>query len=686
MTLNKKYTLYIVLGVFAAIIALVLAVFAFIPRDQIDNADGIQSSDILTTYQNAVHKSVSNGLIPDDVETFIMQMNLHLEPNKRLSYSDEKIISAEKDAWNNPIRFILEDNTVRILSLGPDNVRSDDDVSILIFVAYNEGGYTITSTSTLFNECLHLTKTSGGTLYPTCTENVSTAVSCNDCGLLLTSVLFPIGHDTSEIETCEDARCNRCNEVIDYNSHNFVIVNPSEETMCTQGTCNIRNTYYYTCQYCGKTGDEVYEYDFGDTHESAGIVSSRTVLGVQYLTLNCEHCNYEFFSISSEGYLGNVDDAFHSINVVTEEYVTYSANGSDYGYAKPEFKDPGTYIVFYRVEKDGRFIASSERVMINDLPEVVFGNYLMSTPELPHILNEAKFTIYGTINDQHKIEVFTINNKVVELGVDNNWSYDVELYGQDVYKLELYIRDIYGGETFVDQYFKYEFDDSLNSDLETETLVTETWHVHDTHVLLSGTVVNPNAIFEILVDDVPVNFASGTWSVYKDIEPNKENVVIIKTTDMSGFTSIKKINLCYSNEEPGLYIDANDLNAYYVPIRLGNPNMLPCHQISHIVVTGCSKQPTVMNGNTLNVHAGDGYLVYIKDDTKPSHIELRLPLNSSTENVVVDVYLTHGLHMQYNIALIWIEDIYFVGLSITETNMSTGTSISQNIYFPGYTP
>lgn len=687
MTLNKKYTLYIVLGVVAGILALLLAIIAFIPKDNIDNVDDIRSANVLTTYQEAVHSLVSNGSFPKETNNFITSINQVLEPSKRLSLSGKNIISAETDGWGNPIHFICEDNAVKIFSLGEDGVKSSDDISIHIFIAYEDGGYTITSSSELFDTCLHLNKVGGNYLNAKCIESASSVTTCSGCGLLLTHVVFPVGHSVNKVDTCEEVRCDRCGVITEHSTHNFVIANPSETTLCQEGTCNTPNTYYYTCQFCDQISDLTYEYGYNEKiHDSEGIQSSRTVLGTRYLVLVCEHCDDELMSLSSEGYTGPVDDEYHSITVKSDDYVVYSTDGVDYGYINPEFKTAGTYIVYYRVEKDGRILSGSEKVIINDLPNLIFGNYQLSSPEFPHILEEAKFEIYGNIQDSQTIEVFTINNKPVTLDNDNAWYYSGELHGENIYRLEFYVRDIYGGEAFATQYFKYDVDNVLDSDLETETVVTETWHVNDTHVLLSGTVVNPNAVAEILVDDVPVEFKTGTWSVYKDILPNTSTQVIIKTKDKSGFTSIKKVSLCHSDEQPVWSIDPNKLTAYYVPITLYNPSMMPCHQIDHIIVTGSSSQPTIMNGNTLNLHAGEGYYIYHKDDTKPATLEIRLPLNALTDHIIVDVYLTHGLHMQYDIELIWIEEVYYVGIYVTETNVNTGISTTQAVYFPGYNP
>ena len=123
--------------------------------------------------------------------------------------------------------------------------------------------------------------------------------------------------------------------------------------------CLVDGTYDEAV-YCAKCGTEL-------SREAKTDVNSK--LGHNYVEGECTRCDAKLplLEYTAEGYEGVYDGANHSIKVTSEgNTIEYSTDNVTFSSTNPEFKDVGTYTVYYKISKPTyKTLTGSKKVIIN---------------------------------------------------------------------------------------------------------------------------------------------------------------------------------------------------------------------------------------------------------------------------------------------------------------------------------
>jgi hypothetical protein len=663
---------------------LFLAVVFLLPNNNISQTE-INLSEVysdLLSFQEAIHQKLLNGKIPNTNAKFIENLNIDV------SESSGTITTAKKDAWQNPYTIIIDPHYVKIISNGQDKeIFTDDDISLITYISYNDTGYSIISNSSFIDSCYHSSPTSATLQLGDCLTNMISTETCSGCNYLKTFVTLANGHDFSITSNCEESICLKCGASnVKELEHLFVVMNPSETTLAEIGSCNVRNSYYYTCAYCPALSEKTYEYDYElSVHDTETIESRQFEQGVEYLSVLCKGCNYEFLTASITSYEGNYDGKPHSILVETTANVTYYIDKDNSTSVAPEYTLPGRYNIPIKISMDQYSIESVANVFINDVPEIMFNNLNNTSFDNPYLSSTAQFVLSGYVNDEHAVKSVTINGETAKLN-QNEWSFEIKLYKGDVFTANICVTDIYGGTVTSVQYIAYDLSGTLENDINGAIVSEETWHVSTTNIVIDG-YTNPNVVNEITVNDEDVlRDPTGYWYKEVTVLENTVTTIIVKTVDSNGFAEQRIIYVCHSNEKPTWKIDEYRVEASKIYFELFNPSGSMCNSILSVTVNGSALPPVIRNDITMNIPGiNGGILCYYKDDTRPFLLDISIPIISNNEDIVIDVVMTHGEHYCYLLDLLWFEEYvnpeltiyYFVGIDVIETNLNTGeTNIS----------
>ena len=689
--LNKKQTIIIIVMLAIAFITLILAAAFLIPAKPSQNEDQVNANTtetLLKEYQVPIHTLLSIGSFPVDNETFVSKLNMLLDENQRCEYNSGKIISKVQDQWNRNIYLILEDKYIQVVSYGQDGTyNTNDDIKILIFIAHTSDGYSITTTSQLFESCYHFNYTSNILQEGDCINAKIVQRVCQGCGHTVTDVALAPGHDFPEAEGCGDVQCRKCVEILSKDElHQYVVMKPSDETLATQGSCNTRSTYFYVCAICGKNGQETYEYDYVPSiHNSDGRESFLSSNGINYFNLNCEHCNEVFLTVNSVPYSGLYDGQEHSIQVNTTGTITYSTDRENYSKDKPVFKDIGQYTVYYRVVAGQYTINGFDTVSTNDNPQIYVFEYDDENPNQlnreigentwldPYVHYQPTLTIQGIVHDTNQIAQILVNGEPVTWNEDNIWTYELDLSKKQIIPLHVYAKDIYGAESTIIRFFAYDLNDALNADLNGNVYLKEIWHVSDPHVLINGICGNPAAVKEIRVDGELITMnQQGYWEKYVDVPVETTSIIPVEIVEWDGLVVTNNIKICHTAVHGTWAIDVKNIAESVVELQLFNPINESCNKIQQIVVSGTIDNPVILEGHASSLKTDQGYICYYNTGKdKPSKLTVSCPIDFTVPRVIIDVYMTHGQHMRYELEMGWYQT-EFIGLFAIVRNMETG--------------
>ena len=161
---------------------------------------------------------------------------------------------------------------------------------------------------------------------------------------------------SSEDATCllpstENYRCLECRQEKTEHATPALGHNWDEGVITVEPKCTTTGIKLFTCQRCGETREEILN-----------------ALGHNYVEGVCTRCGDELplLEYTAEGYEGTYDGANHSIKVTSEgNTITYSIDNVLYDPINPEYKDVGTYTVYYKISKATyKTLTGSEQVII----------------------------------------------------------------------------------------------------------------------------------------------------------------------------------------------------------------------------------------------------------------------------------------------------------------------------------
>ena len=116
--------------------------------------------------------------------------------------------------------------------------------------------------------------------------------------------------------------------------------------------------YWEMATYCTKCGKEL---------SRSGV--SELMYGHNYVEGECTRCGDKLddLNVTANEYTGTYDGNAHSISVISEgNTITYSTDNLTFNSTKPEYKNVGTYTVYYKVTKPGyKTVTGSKQVVIN---------------------------------------------------------------------------------------------------------------------------------------------------------------------------------------------------------------------------------------------------------------------------------------------------------------------------------
>lgn len=137
----------------------------------------------------------------------------------------------------------------------------------------------------------------------------------------------------------------------------------------------------------------VAEYQYPDTDMGESSVDCDVVYKTTY-DFSEDIPKYPVLEVSSAGYDGVYDGNAHGIEVeceIVDAKITYSVDGKTYRAKKPAYTDVGTYVIYYKVEKDGYMaVVGSETVKIREAAiDYSSGDYSGIYDGRPHSIHLA---------------------------------------------------------------------------------------------------------------------------------------------------------------------------------------------------------------------------------------------------------------------------------------------------------
>ena len=361
---EKKQKVLIFGGAVIAVLFLIFGLI-FLKLDiKESEIDPVQVNTELITYEEYVHRCGFSGRFETDVECFGEQLS-SLYPNINIRAYDENTISFLNDLTI----VIIDDKTVEIIATQTNQKKT-------VQITENDEG---TFIHTLDFECEHRYKVVQDDRN-NCVDNGVQYCQCELCGQSFTAILFATGH-AFEGEGCL-AVCTVCKTSKEEPEHVFQEQRMTGEYVAKYGTCSVKTQYFYSCLYCDKMGEKIFDGNYEDKHRPASKPTvSKINNSTAYYTLSCLDCAAELLHARITSITDPTTNNI-SLSIETEANVEYSLDNKNFSKNYPIFDTTGTYILYYQIT-DGRYTMKDsisiqwtniERIDIDFVPDTAKDN------------------------------------------------------------------------------------------------------------------------------------------------------------------------------------------------------------------------------------------------------------------------------------------------------------------------
>ena len=637
----------IILGVLAgiALIMLILGIFFLVN----DNKQHDEKLDYFI-IEEAIHKIGENNNFPTDLESLQNELNHNLPDEYNANIGNNVITINYYDSYNN--NYLINpvaDNCIELISIGKDCIyQTNDDITISFFVERRDNIKSIVSTN--LDHCPH--KYLKETVSPvSCEENGITKNKCMICNHLKTDITLSAGHKFDKEGCSESSECLLCHQKISTRKHLFVVMDTSELYLDKQGSCITPSTYFYKCAYCNlMSTTETFSYTNPTQHNN--IKDEKIELNA-YTFIHrqqCHDCNKELISavISNTSGIYEEGNSFKPI-IYTLDQTEYSLDNITWTKDIPSISAVGDHNIFYKITRDKYTLSGTVSINLQDLPQIIIHQV---DENLIYEVDELNFKLTGYVLDQQGIDLFMINNTIIDIDENGNWSYEGTLINDsnNSQRIELLIRCI-----AIDSNNNYSAKSIMvvyNKKLPTNISYI---HTNQNTITISGQIENVEYVQKVLVNQNEVKVdQDGKWET---IIYTKENQIIEVVTEIYSITddvAREVIKICHCNKTPTASVHAVDGNLIMGTIQ---DTGFDCSTIQEINVYNVSHLNgiTLVNATMSNKAITNGFNIYTKSEKDIDYIDFEINFDeySKQDYFEVEITTTHGQSMLYQFNLTW---------------------------------
>ena len=613
--------------------------------------------EAMAIYQEVLHTVAEQGKFTTDYKVLSMQMNEHLPEEQKVSFQDGALYCSLKDEHGrNLMIHIVSDNFVSVYARGNDGkIFTNDDVVLSVVINNNDLGYTVYTTSNI--PCEHSFGEKEITQQMTCYDNEVTKRLCATCHAVETTVTNTLGHDFGGVIACgATAVCKSCDAPgSNTMEHVFTKMNTTAEYLAAEGTCAVKEKYYYACEYCNAKGTETFDgsYNHNNHSGSAKLLATEINEVSKFERLVCNLCDREIVSGVIQGYIGLADGQEHTLDVTSDVVVLYSLEeNGEYTSTKPTFKNNGVYTVYYKIVKDDYELKSSVIISLSDYPAITVSQFVETSKSNPFLVEFTQYQISGIIADSNGIKVFTINDEPIDISKTGEWVYVFDLSMYQVHELHFYAVDYDGNEVELTHYVRFDYEKVAPELTLTPNMEHETIHVLNTSVVLSGYTKNGAKSMKINGNAVTIG-ANGYWTYPVTVPVHEQTDFIIEIVGKDNIITKKTVTVCHADIKPTFEIDSFD--GFILAGTFADKTGYTCAGIQSLVVKGLPNADGIVctNITSLDIVVDDTILVFADEGMDQNTISFELLLDQYLEDSFeIELTTTHGEHLIYTFHLI----------------------------------